>query len=223
MDQLIKVAIAELGQKEIDGPENNPTIVRYAKEAGFDWINDDETPWCSIFANWVAMKAELTGSNRLNARSWLLVGRNVDNQPEPGDVVIFWRENLSSWKGHVGFYFGHDRDGSRIYCLGGNQGDQVSISAYPAERLLGFRRLYASNFEDLSDIILKSGDTGDKVKRLQDALKTAGLNAGTSDGFYGPVTENAVRKLQSMNNGLKIDGVFGPNTYAFLKEILTES
>jgi hypothetical protein len=44
MDNLIKVAIAELGQKEIPGAEDNAAIVRYAHESGFNWINDDETP-----------------------------------------------------------------------------------------------------------------------------------------------------------------------------------
>jgi uncharacterized protein (TIGR02594 family) len=64
MDKILKLAIAELGQKEISGPQDNPTIVNYAKEAGFAWVDDDETPWCSIFVNWVANKAGLKGSNK---------------------------------------------------------------------------------------------------------------------------------------------------------------
>ena len=38
MDKLLKIAIAELGQKEVQGSGNNPAIVNYAREAGFDWI-----------------------------------------------------------------------------------------------------------------------------------------------------------------------------------------
>lgn len=222
MDNLLKVAINELGQKEISGPEHNQTILNYAREAGFTWINDDETPWCSIFINWVAKKAGLNSSNKLNARSWLLVGGNVDNAPEPGDIVIFWRESPESWKGHVGIFFGFSIDGTRVYCLGGNQGNQVSVTAYPKANVLGFRRLSVSEMITLPDVVLQKGDTGKYVKLLQDALKAAGIECGTSDGIFGPTTEKAVKKLQAMKTNLKIDGVYGPATRNFLMEVLNQ-
>ncbi len=143
MDKLIKIAVAELGQKEVRGSGNNPAIVNYAREAGFEWVNDDETPWCSIFMNWVALKAGLVRSRQASARSWLQVGQNKDTAPLPGDIAVFWRNSPASWQGHVGIFFGFSYDGTEIYCLGGNQGDQVSISAYPRETVLGFRRLTA--------------------------------------------------------------------------------
>ncbi|MGV8135782.1 MAG: hypothetical protein AB2L20_11245 [Mangrovibacterium sp.] len=55
--KLFKIAVAELGQKEVQGCGNNPAIVNYAREAGFDCQNDDETHWCNIYINRVAMKA----------------------------------------------------------------------------------------------------------------------------------------------------------------------
>ena len=222
MDKILKIAVPELGQKEITGPEHNRRIVDYAKEAGFEWINDDETPWCSIFINWVAKNAGLQYSKKLNARSWLLIGVIVDNSPEPGDIVIFWRESPDSWKGHVGIFLGFSVDGKRVYCLGGNQGNQVSVSAYPKDTVLGFRRLSPSKVIVLPDKILKQGDTGDDVKSLQDALKSAGIDCGTSDGIFGPKTEQAVKKLQSMKTGLKIDGLFELLTRNFLLEILNQ-
>ena len=79
MDEILKIAVPELGQKEIPGQQYNRRIVDYAHEAGFTWVNDDETPWCSIFINWVAKKTGLQTSDKLNARSWLLVGLNVDS------------------------------------------------------------------------------------------------------------------------------------------------
>ena len=222
MDNLLKIAVSELGQKEIKGPKHNITIVNYAKEAGFSWINDDETPWCSIFMNWIAKKAGLETSDKLNARSWLLVGQTVDHSPEPGDVAIFWRESRESWKGHVGIFFGFSINGKRVYCLGGNQGNQVSVSGYPKDTVLGFRRLTSSIDINLSGKILKRGDSGDDVKSLQDALKMAGIDCGTSDGIYGPATEEAVKKLQSMKTNLKIDGVYGKLTRDFLLETLNQ-
>ncbi|MGV8090979.1 MAG: TIGR02594 family protein [Mangrovibacterium sp.] len=221
MDKLFKIAIAELGQKEIQGSGNNPAIVGYAHEAGFNWVNDDETPWCSIFVNWVAMKAGLVRSKQANARSWLLVGQNVDSSPLPGDVVVFWRNNPTSWEGHVGIFFGFSYDGAKVYCLGGNQGNQVSISAYPKDTVLGFRRLTATpGMIDIPNVTLRKGDKGKDVKSLQDALKAAGINCGTSDGDFGPLTENAVKQLQSMKYGLTIDGIYEENTRNFLFEVL---
>jgi uncharacterized protein (TIGR02594 family) len=220
MDAIFKIAVAELGQKEIIGAENNPFIVNYANEAGFPWVNDDETPWCSIFLNWVAKKAGLQCSHNLNARSWLNVGQPVDLCPEPGDIVIFWRESPDSWKGHVAIFFGFSADGKRIYCLGGNQGNQVSISAFPKDNVLGFRRLSIEKEMNIPDKILKIGNTGDDVKALQDAMKAAGINCGTSDGCFGPLTETAVKELQSRKTGLTVNGIFDEPTRNFLLETL---
>ncbi len=44
MDKLFKIAIVQLGQKEVHGSGNNPAIVNYAREAGINRVNDDETP-----------------------------------------------------------------------------------------------------------------------------------------------------------------------------------
>lgn len=220
MDDILKIAVAELGQKEISGPDDNPNIVKYAREAGFDWVNDDETPWCSIFVNWVARKAGLKASGKANARSWMLEGLNVDTAPEPGDVVVFWRGSPDAWQGHVGFFFGFSIDGERVYCLGGNQGNQVSLSAYPFEQVLGFRRLAPANVLQLPGPTLKKGDKGDAVKKLQDALKTAGVDCGTSDGDFGPMTEDAVKLLQSMKTGLAVNGIYNAETRDFLFEVL---
>lgn len=222
MDKIFQIAVAELGQKEIAGPEDNQSIVRYAKESGFDWVNDDETPWCSIFVNWIAVKAGVERSKAANARSWLLVGKNVDAQPEPGDIVVFWRGSIDSWKGHVGIFFGFSIDGEHVYCLGGNQGNQVSISAYPANTVLGYRRLSQSAIIKLPDVVLKRGDRGDAVKSLQNALKEIGINCGTSDGIFGSKTEKAIKQVQSMKTGLSIDGVYNAETKKYLFEILNE-
>jgi len=170
--------------------------------------------------NWVALKAGLNGSKQANARSWLLFGMNVDTAPEPGDVVVFWRGSRDSWLGHVGFFLGFSKNGQRIYCLGGNQGNQVSVSAYPAENLLGFRRLSAAGRISIPDPILKQGDKGDNVKSLQDCLKAVGINCGTSDGDFGPTTETSVKQLQSMKTGLQVNGVYNRETRDFLFETM---
>ncbi len=60
-------------------------------------------------------------------------------------------------------------------------------------------------------ILLKNGSKGETVKRLQEAL-----NIG-ADGIYGSGTEAAVRAYQE-KNGLKVDGLTGPETLAKLDQ-----
>jgi uncharacterized protein (TIGR02594 family) len=215
------VAIQELGQKEIKGPQENPSIVRYAKEGGtFEWKSEEDTPWCSIFANWCACKVGLAGSNLPSARSWLVVGQPI-NDPQPGDIVVFWRESRDSWKGHVGFFFGFTMNSKRVYCLGGNQGNQVSITSFDIIQVLGYRRLHTHALIEVPNKILKEGDYGDDVKKLQDALKQLLLDVGTTDGDFGPRTANAVRLLQSMGQ-LSVTGEFDERTHNFLVTLLTQ-
>ena len=53
-----------------------------------------------------------------------------------GCVVVFSRtQNPAS--GHVALF--EEKQGSRIRVLGGNQSNQVNVTSYPEERLLGYR------------------------------------------------------------------------------------
>lgn len=132
-------AISYLGLQEVPGSKHNEFIVKMFKDIGQDWVDDDETAWCSCFVNWVCLKTGLKRSGKLDARSWLNIGEQT-SYPRHGDIVVFWRESIDSWKGHVGFFTGYTSQGD-IYCLGGNQQNEVNISVYPKNRLLGFRRL----------------------------------------------------------------------------------
>jgi uncharacterized protein (TIGR02594 family) len=138
MNKLLQIAIKEYGVKEIVGGNHNPIILNYFKEIGHNWVTTDETAWCSAFINYCALKAQLPMSNKLNARSWLSIGKPVD-KPLQGDLVIYWRESPDSWKGHVGIYISDD--GKMIETLGGNQRNRVCIMPYMKSQLLGYRRL----------------------------------------------------------------------------------
>ncbi|MGM7703446.1 peptidoglycan-binding protein [Pseudalkalibacillus sp. Hm43] len=64
----------------------------------------------------------------------------------------------------------------------------------------------------LGDRTLSEGDRGQDVVELQDYLMTKGVFPyHTSTGYYGPITEEAVKDFQASRN-LKQDGVAGPNT-----------
>jgi len=67
---------------------------------------------------------------------------------------------------------------------------------------------------------LRYGSTNGQVKNLQERLRSYGIKGSNGkpldvDGKFGANTEAAVKKFQS-TNGLKIDGVVGPNTWGLL-------
>jgi len=139
-----RVANSYLGVRELADAQSNPQIDKWIRSINPS-LATDSTAWCSAFVNGVADEAGFVGSGKLNAKSWLKVGKEIPAaQAQQGDVVVFWRDDKSSWKGHVGFLHSYDKKGN-IRVLGGNQGNEVSIKTYPASRLLGVRRLKALN------------------------------------------------------------------------------
>lgn len=129
-----------IGIREIPGAGDNPQILAMLR-LDDAWPTHDEVPWCSAFVNYVAWLLRLPRSKSLSARSWLGVGKLITlSEARPGfDIVILWRGSPEGAAGHVGFFSGLG-EGS-VALLGGNQGDSVSVAAYPLGRVLGVRRL----------------------------------------------------------------------------------
>jgi uncharacterized protein (TIGR02594 family) len=129
----MNVAVRELGVSEKPGDDHERRIVSYHAATTLG-AKDDETPWCSSFVNWCLAATGITGTRSAAARSWLTWGRQATEE-DWGAVAIFRRG--SGWQGHVGFNVGVA--GSRVLCLGGNQGNRVSVAAYPQMDLLDLR------------------------------------------------------------------------------------
>jgi hypothetical protein len=70
-----------------------------------------------------------------------------------------------------------------------------------------------------ADTTLQSGDEGESVELMQQALAALGYDVGTPDGVFGPGTEEAVKQFQA-DSGLDADGIAGPATLAALNEAL---
>lgn len=115
------------GVREIPGPQNNPRIIEYHQSTTLHATND-ETPWCSAFVNWCIEQAGLKGTQSASSRSWLSWGQEIA-QPRLGCIVIC--------KGHVAFYYQGEQE--HILLLGGNQSNQVKISPYSKNKILGYR------------------------------------------------------------------------------------
>ncbi len=64
-------------------------------------------------------------------------------------------------------------------------------------------------------LAIKKGDSGPEVAELQKTLQDAGYFRRKPTGFYGAVTQAAVKKFQAKNN-LKVDGIVGPKTLSAL-------
>lgn len=89
-------------------------------------------PWCRDFVNHVAQRAGYRLANRSRrAIDALSLGARVAI-PQHGDLVVM--------RGHVTFFAGWG--GRGVLGLGGNQsGGRVTVSSYPAARVVAFVRL----------------------------------------------------------------------------------
>lgn len=115
---------------------DNPRVLAYYKEAGVPQTRD-EVPWCAAFVGAVLARCGVQGTGSLLARSYESWGRAVRlEEARPGDVVVLSRGQ--QWQGHVAFF--DSAEGDIVRLLGGNQGDQVNIRAYPKSRVVAVRR-----------------------------------------------------------------------------------
>ncbi len=120
---------------ETVGSKHNPVIMGWAKELGLEKVyTADEIPWCGLFAAIIMHRAGRTVvESPLWALNWNKFGVKVD-KPMLGDVLTFSRNG----GGHVGLYVGEDK--SAYHVLGGNQGNQVSVTRIAKSRLSQARR-----------------------------------------------------------------------------------
>ncbi|WP_368504142.1 peptidoglycan-binding protein [Alkalihalophilus sp. As8PL] len=63
--------------------------------------------------------------------------------------------------------------------------------------------------------VLEKGDKGEYVEDLQGQLLDLGFYEGNKDGLFGPLTHAAVKGFQSAQ-GIQVDGIAGPETFANL-------
>lgn len=129
------------GLAEIKGPHHNSAIldlldVADGKQDGkpLQGIRDDETPWCATFVSAVLELSGIPSARSAWARSYLKWGAPLP-APCVGAIAVLERGPQS---GHVAFVVGRDTDGN-IMLLGGNQSDQVKVSAFDMQRVLAFR------------------------------------------------------------------------------------
>lgn len=139
---MLVEALKHYGTLEHRGADNNPSIIKWAKEVGGKVENvylADSIPWCGLFMAVVAKRCNYAlPKDPLWALNWGTFGVS-QKQAMLGDVLTFVRKtDTGSTAGHVAMYVGEDVDAYHI--LGGNQSDAVTITRIAKSRLYAIRR-----------------------------------------------------------------------------------
>jgi uncharacterized protein (TIGR02594 family) len=131
----LELAWGDLGVAETPGSNHTARVVAYYAQVGHPQIKDDETAWCAAFLGACLEGAGIPSTRSLMARSYLDWG---DPAPGPrwGAVAVLSRTSDPAL-GHVGFLVGSTA--TSVVLLGGNQGNAVTVEAFPRARLLGLR------------------------------------------------------------------------------------
>ena len=143
------MAEAEKGAREVGSNNHGPWVEKY-----LNGLAPEGNSWCAGFVSWCFDQAP--GAMPYN---YSLGARDVRNQfrhkgwtydlgeeePAPGDIVVWWRGTFNGWQGHIGFVH-HCADGI-LHTVEGNRGPYPSpVQSYTyvlsrMEKLLGFGRV----------------------------------------------------------------------------------
>jgi uncharacterized protein (TIGR02594 family) len=127
------------GLREGPGGSDSPIIMSWAHALDVDaTYTGDDIAWCGLFTGHCiasGLPDELLPARLLSARAWRAFGQSV--MPQFGAVLVFWRGDPNGWQGHVGFCWAWDD--THFHVLGGNQGDSVSVTRIPKNRLIEAR------------------------------------------------------------------------------------
>lgn len=96
--------------------------------------------------------------------------------------------------------------------------EPVSTEQLGSKNYGNFKRTGCSLEDILDGCLIRSGDGGETVERIQELLQKSGipLEKHGIDGKFGIETRNAVAEFQKQNN-LDVDGIVGPQT---IKELM---
>jgi uncharacterized protein (TIGR02594 family) len=129
----VEEAYKHKGVREIPGAPTEPRIAGWLRSLRA-WWTDDETPWCGVFVAAVMQACGIKLPRHwYRAKGWLDWGERMAT-PCVGAVVVFERQG----GGHVAICVGQDQNG-RLMCIGGNQGNAVSVAPFERSRVVGYR------------------------------------------------------------------------------------
>ena len=142
----LAVAIAELNDAagEVGGNNRGPFVKKY-----LHGLAPEGESWCAGFVSYCLsqIQEEMPFAYTLGARDILRQFQdkhwaqkpNSGYSPKPGDVVVWWRDQLAGGKGHIGLV--HQLHNGFLYTIEGNRSPNVQGFSYVFSRmdkLLGF-------------------------------------------------------------------------------------
>ncbi|MCK5055890.1 MAG: CHAP domain-containing protein [Candidatus Aminicenantes bacterium] len=153
--KALQYAIDEMKNeaREIGGDNSGEFVAKYLQPAGLV----PPKSWCASFVSWCflqaveGVKADMPYNYSVGARNirgqfrnkgWAFkIGDGSGKLPEPGDIVVWYRFEITDWQGHIGLVH-HCFDGF-LYTIEGNKSSKVEGFDYKIidmEKLLGFGR-----------------------------------------------------------------------------------
>lgn len=105
ISKIQEVYLSQLHVRELTGNNDGKDVEKYLASTGMSKGN----PWCAAFVHWSLVQAQIPNSvtawspTAENRKHLIFKGRELFDEPIPGDVVTFFYPNLGRI-GHTGFY-----------------------------------------------------------------------------------------------------------------------
>lgn len=194
-------------------------VVRYVNWTAGSHLNPDRC--CSLVighddgweTRYLHLNNDTTGTD--DGRAWGIVDGIVPGARVGAGQIIGWvgdSGNAENTPSHLHFEL-LDRNGAYVNSFESllRAGGNPPSKAWSAED----DPLFAVSG------VLRSGDTGREVARLQEILSSFGYSVGPVDGIFGRLTRAAVRSFQG-DLGVTIDGLVGPDTRSAAADSLAD-
>ena len=177
---------------------------------------------CRGYTYWILLQIygwKLQGSGATQqwntASNWKAKGKISDGIPQDTLVCLFYKKKGTEKMAHTGLGY----HGQTYEC---SNGVQYSATMNSKWEYWGVPACVEGDVPTPTPLpetkpTLRKGSTGPYVVECQEDLISLGYDVGPSgaDGKYGTKTQAAVRAFQG-DNGLKQDGICGPQTWAAL-------
>ena len=177
---------------------------------------------CAQLVRWGLKAAGVEGvdisgaSSQWNKGKWIAKGETA-TLPADMPCIVFREDKDSSPMGHVGIYMG---DGTVVHAQQTKTGVVHTKLADSRWTHWAMPDIFSEEetpvFEESTvRATIRIGGRGNDVEELQQLLNTHGYDLD-ADGVFGVRTESAVLAFQYAN-GLPVDGIVGPKTWAALE------
>lgn len=234
-----KASNKDLDDKKANSGDKNWT--KYARDLdnlGYYNGRKNGYEWCDVFVDWCFTTAfgfprgqemeyqptKSLGAGCKYSYNYYKLAKATVEEPEVGDQIFF---RYSTEIAHTGLVW--KVTAQYVYTIEGNVNGEVVQKTYLKKNksIFGYGRPNWSLVADeptpapvpmpVDKPVLKRGDSGSEVKKMQNQLIAHGypLEKYGADGDFGAETETAVKKFQK-DRGLVPDGIVGKMTHAEL-------